>query len=183
MKTNNYEKSSNKHLIISLIVVGLVLLGLATYFIVVSKSTNNQSLPVNSPTTNTQTPANIDTNKPDSASPATDDSVKSNTNSTDNSTAPEDTTIVITSSKQNGSVYQIRTLISVVASSGNCTLTITRDSKTVTRTSGVQAGPSSSTCQGFDIPIDELSPGDWNIVVDFSNTKHQAKVSQIITIK
>ena len=58
---------------------------------------------------------------------------------------------------------QIRTLIDAVSSDGNCTLTLTKSGTTVTKQSGIQAGPNTSTCMGFNIPVSELSPGTWTV--------------------
>ncbi|NCQ54256.1 hypothetical protein COV88_00385 [Candidatus Saccharibacteria bacterium CG11_big_fil_rev_8_21_14_0_20_41_19] len=66
-----------------------------------------------------------------------------------------------TSFNQSTEQIQIRSLIEAVSNSGSCTLTMVKDGVTVTKTSGIQAGPTTSTCEGFNISIGELSPGDW----------------------
>jgi hypothetical protein len=92
--------------------------------------------------------------------------------------------ITISSANQNGNVFQIRTVIGVVTSSGTCTLTLSRSGQTtVTKTAEVQATASVSTCKGFDIPIAELSPGAWEANLHFENDHLQADTKQGITVE
>jgi hypothetical protein len=39
----------------------------------------------------------------------------------------------------------------------------------VTKTAAVQALPSNATCKGFDIPVSELVPGNWQAALHFEN--------------
>lgn len=76
-----------------------------------------------------------------------------------------------------GTVH-LRTLIQAITSSGTCTLTATGPSgKTLTMTAGVQAGPSTSTCKGFDIPMSSLSTGKWTFSIQFENDTLKAAAS------
>ena len=82
----------------------------------------------------------------------------------------KDVQVTITAADQNGSTLQIRTLVNAVENTGTCTLTITSTGRpTVTETANIQSLANTSTCQGFDIPISELSVGTWNILVGFSS--------------
>lgn len=75
---------------------------------------------------------------------------------------------------QPGQTVRIRTIIDTVTSSGKCKLNMSGpNGKTYTATAATQAMASSSTCQGFDIPMTSLSSGDWQIsitVTDGSST-------------
>lgn len=62
-----------------------------------------------------------------------------------------------------GSNLVIRTTINQLISSGTCNLTLSSGQKTVTRTANIMQNPSSSSCEGFDIPTSELGSGTWNI--------------------
>lgn len=77
--------------------------------------------------------------------------------------------VTITAANQNGSVVNIRSLISTVTSNGTCTLTLTKDTSTVTKTAGIQPLANASTCKGFDIPTSELSQGTWHISLTISS--------------
>lgn len=62
----------------------------------------------------------------------------------------------------------IRTTINQIVSSGTCDLTLSNGTKNVTRSSAIAQNPSSSTCQGFDVPVAELSTGTWSIDIKIS---------------
>ena len=62
----------------------------------------------------------------------------------------------------------IRTTINQILDSGTCELTLSNGQKTVTRNSGIAPNPSSSTCEGFDIPTSELGSGTWKIEIKIS---------------
>lgn len=89
----------------------------------------------------------------------------------------------ITNIEQTDSSLKIGTLIEGVVSSGSCVLTLTKDGKNVTDTVGVQALASSSTCEGFDIPIVELSPGSWKISIEITVSSKEAHLSDSVVIE
>lgn len=74
-----------------------------------------------------------------------------------------DATIRITAANQNGNMAQIRALIDKVWGAGECKLVMKMGSSTKTYTAPLQAQASASTCQGFNIPTSDLSPGTWNL--------------------
>lgn len=63
----------------------------------------------------------------------------------------------------------IRTTINQTISSGSCEISLTNGSTTVTRTSGIIPNPSSSSCEGFDIPTSELGSGNWEITIKITS--------------
>jgi flagellar basal body-associated protein FliL len=74
---------------------------------------------------------------------------------------------------QNDNKLQVRIMVQEVPSSGTCTLTLTNGSQTVTKTASVYPTAAISTCQGFDVPVSELSSGAWSVTVDVvSGTKN-----------
>lgn len=84
----------------------------------------------------------------------------------------------ITAANVDSSTLHIRTLIQTVTSSGTCTLVATGpNGKSYSATAAVQAGPSTSTCKGFDIPLSTLSDGTWSIRVSFENDSLQASAT------
>jgi hypothetical protein len=62
-------------------------------------------------------------------------------------------------------------------------LTLSKNGQTVTKTAAVQALASESTCQGFDIPTSELSPGTWSLTLHFENSQYQGDAQRNITIQ
>ena len=91
--------------------------------------------------------------------------------------------VSISAANQTQSSLQIRTGIGVVTSSGTCTLNLSQVGKVITRTSNVQALPSTSTCEGFDIPLSELPTGKWTIDLLFENDTLTGSVTRDIEIK
>lgn len=77
--------------------------------------------------------------------------------------------VVITAANQNSSLLQIRVDIATL-SSGVCTLTLSKSGHAdITKTAATQSLSNTSTCQGFDIPVSELSPGEWTIKVQYES--------------
>lgn len=77
----------------------------------------------------------------------------------------------------------VRALIGAVSNDGTCTLTLTKGDAVVTKTAGTQSGPNSSTCKGFNVPVSELSPGSWTILLQVKIGSEQGKVSQTFTVQ
>jgi flagellar basal body-associated protein FliL len=129
-----------------------------------------------------QAKSNTVTNTP--ANPKTDGN--NDTPPADNppTTAANNIGVTITAASQNGSVFQIRTLISTVSSSGTCTLTLSKTgASSVVKTAGVQPLANSTTCQGFDVATSELSAGSWTATVVYKQGTDQGTASQTVLIK
>lgn len=91
--------------------------------------------------------------------------------------------IIVSAINQNGDMLQIRALIQAVVSDGDCKLNGTSVSgKTVQKIAGIQPQPSTSTCQGFDIPINELSQDKWYFTISFENSSLKGSVSKELVI-
>jgi len=76
--------------------------------------------------------------------------------------------VTITALNQSDALLQVRALIGIVDNTGSCTLTLTSPNQpTVIKTSSTYALASTSTCQGFDVPLTDLA----------TNTTWQAKVT------
>lgn len=105
-------------------------------------------------------------------------------NPTPNDNGKSTVEVDITAANQNGSTFQIRSLISALDNGGTCTLSLTRSGySTVTKTASVQNLSNSSTCAGFDIPVSELTSGDWNAILSYSSSTLQGSSSQTITVR
>lgn len=90
----------------------------------------------------------------------------------------------ITAANQNESTLQVRTLIQIVTSSGACTLSMTGpQGKTYTSTVDIQPLASSSTCKGYDIPLNQLSPGSWALSLKYESSDIIASASKEIMVK
>lgn len=73
--------------------------------------------------------------------------------------------VTISAANQNSPMLQVRAFANTITNTGTCELTLTKAGSIVTRSAGTQASASISTCKGFDIPLSELSPGVWELVV------------------
>lgn len=101
-----------------------------------------------------------------------------------NEQAPgSDFAVTLTALNQTGDNVQIRTLINKVSTSGTCTLTLTKGNSVIERQSQVAALPSSSTCKGFDIPLEELSEGDWQVAVTVNISGNISSASKTLTVQ
>jgi hypothetical protein len=108
---------------------------------------------------------------------------KDTANGSEGTTQPStNVDVSITAANQNGSMFQIRTLIGAVTSDGTCTLTLTKGATVVTKSAGIQAQSSSSTCQGFDIPVSELSAGDWTLNLSVATNSLSGSTTSKITV-
>ena len=91
-------------------------------------------------------------------------------------------TLTITALDQTSTELEVRAEFNKITSQGTCTLSLTSGSQTVTRTANVQPLASVSTCQGFNVPLSNLSPGVWTATVSFSDSTSTASASKQITI-
>lgn len=92
-----------------------------------------------------------------------------------------DIAISITSAEQQNGQLQIRTLIHSVQA-GNCTLTLSSDARSITRSAETQSMASSSTCMGFDIPLSEIAAGEWTITIDYQGQDISGTATQIVQV-
>jgi len=92
-------------------------------------------------------------------------------------------TITMTAGAQNGSVYQMRFQIDSPTSDGTCTLTLTKGTSTVTKTAKVQPLAKISTCEGFDVPVSELSPGQWSVNLSYESNTLTGSTTNTITVQ
>lgn len=76
----------------------------------------------------------------------------------------------------------IRTTINQSGITGSCDLTLKNGSKVVSRTVSIAQNPSSSTCEGFDIPVSELSKGNWNITIDITALNRATTLTGAVTV-
>lgn len=91
--------------------------------------------------------------------------------------------LTITSAQINGSELTIRTLISDVTQTGNCSLAMNSTSGgQYNASAGVQAGASASTCKGFDVPLSELGSGVWSIKVTYTHNGVSSSATEEVVI-
>jgi len=88
----------------------------------------------------------------------------------------------LNSNSPNGPL-QIRAQIGAVDDTGVCTLTLTSPGRSmVTKTASTQSLASISTCNGFDVPLSELSAGIWKAQIQYSSNALSGTASQDVDI-
>ncbi len=88
----------------------------------------------------------------------------------------------ITHASVNSGTLVIRTNIDQTIS-GECKLILSSPNKTITKTAPTINNPSSSSCQGFDIPVSELGSGNWQIKIIVTTSNKTGIISGSTTIK
>lgn len=73
--------------------------------------------------------------------------------------------VTVSASNKSEQTYQLRVLINTLITDGTCELMLEKDSATITKNSKTQSLANNSTCQGFDIPLNELTPGEWKYTI------------------
>lgn len=81
------------------------------------------------------------------------------------------------------STLTVRAEIGIVSTTGTCTLTLTKGSTVITKQAGLYAGPTTSTCQGFDVAESELSSGSWNAQLKVVSGDREGSVSRTFTVQ
>ena len=89
----------------------------------------------------------------------------------------------ITAASVDAQTLMIRTMIGYVTSEGTCTLNMTGpNGATYSASAQIQAGSSTSSCKGFDIPTSSLKSGAWTINILFENNDTTGSATKNITI-
>lgn len=180
MKIQKNKQSKRKKLAIIAAIV-LIAAAIAAYLLWIRQDTNNSATP------KVNTSQSKKSNKKDSSLEKDDKqkSDKSGTNVTHSTPQPtiekekevapqyegsdpnnaQSLTGVITYSAVAGDKLVIRTSINQSLNSGICELTLSQGVKIITKTAEIAINPSSSTCQGFDVPVSELGSGKWSVSI------------------
>ncbi|MBP9738452.1 hypothetical protein KBD20_02060 [Candidatus Saccharibacteria bacterium] len=181
------RKMSRKKILITTIAV-LILFGIGGYLAYVYfSSTNNSSTSINYDEA-TSEQKNAGNQTKDSSVDANDKSKPISGSDQPAAPVPQENgkgkiSATMTAANQNGSLVQIRFDIGGVTSTGTCTLTLKNGSKSVTKSTGVQALAGSTTCKGFDVPVSELSPGVWQTTLHFENDSLAADTAGTIEVQ
>lgn len=175
MKIKSRTSSSKKPIIVVVCIVLAALCAVALFLYLPRIADKKLSKTDNTTTTNV-----IDYSAPtDEQSNAT----------TDQQQAPDNSTMTavdvrLTSINQVSGTLQIRTLITPIIGNATCTLTLSKvGSSTITQTAPTQNLSSSSTCQGFDVPIASMSTGKWTISISVTNASSEGSTSGEVVIQ
>jgi uncharacterized membrane protein len=177
----NTSNTKKKYTLLTIGALVIIIASLLVYYFITK--TNNTAY---NPTTKSSTP-NITAPTTKEQSEAGNEAKKDTINKGVSFTTPQaasDIAISISASQQNDQMFQIRTLINKVMGSGSCTIVLAKTaSTTITKTADIQTLSSSSTCKGFDIPLSELSVGNWTVEITARSNDEVAKITSIITVR
>lgn len=117
--------------------------------------------------------------KPTQAEPASvdEDNKKPVQNEGPDPNISEYLTGAITASEVQDQVFILRINIDQYLSTGTCTLTMTKNGRTITKSAEIFASASTSSCQGFDLPVSELSSGLWDINIKLQSGSRTGNIS------
>lgn len=169
------KKSSKKRLIIILSIVGVLLIGGGLYAYIAQPFSSDKTDDTSTKNNDKRTDTDDDSDATANSKNSSDEASTSQPRETEKDIQPDyegsnpntsaSLTGAINYKSVSGGNLVIRTTINQLLTSGTCTLTLTNGSKTVTRSANIAQNPSSSTCQGFDVPTSELGSGTWSISI------------------
>lgn len=100
--------------------------------------------------------------------------IKQNEGSDPNSS--ESLTGSLTSAAQSGDNLIIRVNIDQYLSSGTCVLKLESSGKVVEKSAPIFPTASTSSCEGFDVPVSELGSGKWDIIITLSSGEKTGEI-------
>jgi cytoskeletal protein RodZ len=176
MKIN--KRSSSKRLIVSIAVVVVLLAAAVGYFLWKQYQNNhNADDKTSSSSIDLSTPTKEQIKE---GNDAKNETIKNDSNSND--TPDKSISNEITSASVSGDTLYIRNEIMGVYADGTCKLTLTKGSETITRQAGLQPGPQSTTCKGFNIPTSQLSRGTWNVILTVTINDKTADATTTVSV-
>lgn len=163
------QRHSKKKILIIASLLAVSVLACSYYFY----SVNNKNKSINQ-TQNNQQVDKVNYDPPtseqvDNGTAIKKDSVdkSSGKSKTESPAVSSEITITVAQKSNDGKYLQIRSYVNIVDTTAKCTLSLTNNSKTISRNVDVQTSASISSCKGFDISIDELSTGTWQMEIKY----------------
>lgn len=170
----------SKHVLVGVVIFMFIALLAVTIAVIVISAMRNQQ------------PANTETNQSNETQQQSNDSDNGQSDNDDDETEVDSGEIAGSIDYQGivNDTLQIRTTIQQQLKDGTCVLTLNGPKdQTYKATSRIIANSSStSTCDGFDIPVDtieedeELRAGAWTITIDLSSTGKIGQLTSEITL-
>lgn len=185
MKINKRKISKRRAIIVTLLLT--VIFGAAAFYYVRLNDGSSNLSGDKLPGINYDSPSDDqkkagDEIKKQSIEDSTKQTSESNQNIDSPSAAKKNVSLSITSiDTQNSSTAAIRVAINAVVSTGTCTLVLTKDSTTITKTSSVQASANISGCGTFD--ISGMAKGVWSASISFENDSLIGSTTQKVTLQ
>lgn len=190
LSTKSMRSPRKKIALITVVIVAAILAGALVYAYTAKRwpfpsSSSAADKGINyAPPTDAQSNATGSTKQNSSSTETTGSDPSPNPTPAANAGQKPSVNMTVTAANQSSGTLYIRMLIETISSTGTCTLSMTGpNSRTYNATSGVQAGPSTSTCQGFNVPVSSLVSGQWHAVINYADSSVQASASKDITVQ
>jgi len=168
MKIKENKKSSKKKiLIVSLLVLAILSIGFAIWYL------RHES--VKSPTSPEGTSIDYGPPSEDQLSDGQktkEESISTSPDDTTNNPKKDTVNITITAKGATANIYQIRAFIDRVSNTGSCTVSLSSENNQLKnyQSVGTQALPEGSTCLGFDIPLGDLEGSStWQATIQYTD--------------
>lgn len=180
-KIMNIEKR-RKNKVLTIIIIAVIAIALFLVYWFVIKTDDKADNTADNTTTNNTKQVEVDSD--DTSTINTDNNASKPTEQTSpeqNNTGNEISGYV-TSKNIDGNVLRIRVQINELLASGQCELKLSKSGMTVTKTAGVYNSASISTCEGFDVPISELSAGNWTITINVTSGSRSGAINDEVSV-
>lgn len=166
MKIQKDKKNKNRILVSLVLILSLFILILGSYYVFHQVKKNVDEGPVSNQKNSDST--QVDTSPPSDEQQSAGNSIKEN--SIKQATPSSETgSATVVAFQKDAATVKVDTTINHPLSSGSCTLVITNGDVKKTYYADTQQLANYSTCKGFEIPIREFGPGDWQIDLSFTS--------------
>ena len=89
---------------------------------------------------------------------------------------------VITTARVSDNNLIIRVEIDQFLTSGTCDLNLSKEEKTYSENVSIFADASTSTCEGFNVPVSKLENGNWKIKIKLSSNDKAGQIEGEVNI-
>lgn len=172
MSKKRKAKFGLKHLLIIIVILACLIAGYFIFqnFLKPTFVSEQPSQPSSNPITDI-TPEKTEPETP-SGEPKNEDFKTPVQNEGENPNESESLSGFITTSRVSGDQLIIRVSIDQYLSSGTCKIKLNSGSNSYSEQVAIVSAASTSTCEGFNIPLSKLSSGSWNFEIKlFSDSK------------
>lgn len=154
----------------------LIIIAIATFFIIQSFQDNNTN-------TSTHTSEQKNTSPEEASLKAPAEEPEEEINKTpvqfegENPNTQDNLSGSITATFISGEKAIIRMNIDQFLSTGSCELVLTSGNQTYSESARIIPEASTSTCEGFDIPLEKISIGTWQILINLSSDSKTGQIT------
>ena len=128
-------------------------------------------------------PKTSDQNHPDPVAPESKTPIQNDPVQPDNSSGqPAITGYINRLEKTSNNLMILLTINQFLNTPGNCYLTISNGAKSLSYQAPTITNPSSSSCEGFTLPLSDFSSGEWSIDIKVTSGEKSGHITGKVTI-